>query len=119
MCHPDGISPVSLPPYKQGTPEFALNGFTVLSDIVPPALKLKIKLHSHNHVLRKVSTRNIIRVNNKLVCTITYTSQVIYGLCQTRVGSITKHFICIIVSFSISNIRQHFQYLHNSCNKHC
>lgn len=95
MCHPDGSSLVSLPSYKQGTPEFSLNGFTVLSDIVHPALKLKIKLHYHDHVLRKVSTRNIIRVNNKLVCTITYTSQVIYGLCQKRFDSITKHFICI------------------------
>lgn len=43
MCHPDSSSSVSLPPYKQVTPEFALNGFTVLSNIVPPALKLKIK----------------------------------------------------------------------------
>lgn len=43
MCHPDGSSQVPLPPYKQGTPEFALNGFTVLSGIVPPALQLKIK----------------------------------------------------------------------------
>lgn len=57
MCHADGSSSVSLPPYKQGTPEFALNGFTVLSDIVSPEFKLKIKtIFSRSCIKESVNT---------------------------------------------------------------